>query len=180
MEFKSWLINENKFDKKYLGEVKGYKVFTVDDKKIRDSSLADEEFSDFAIHHDFPKLVPKNEVWISDREKNSDDERVITTFSAIKRAEALKRGVSKDKAWDIADRYEKSEREKLNPKHYNNKKELNDKIKLRLIKKIGKIEVWLVNGDLVRDNYRIEFAEGGNPKAYYWIPKNEIWIDNEV
>ena len=31
-----------------------------------------------------------------------------------------------------------------------------------------------------RDHYDIDFTEGGNDQAYDWVPKGEVWIDDDV
>jgi hypothetical protein len=50
----------------------------------------------------------------------------------------------------------------------------------KLLKKYsGKIKVWIVNGKTVRDLFYVEFTEGGHDKVYPFIPKNEVWIDDD-
>jgi hypothetical protein len=63
--------------------------------------------------------------------------------------------------------------------------ELGDSIKLRDIylqpySKMGDISVWVVNGAAVRLNIYPDFGFSGNDRTYYFIPKNEIWIDGQV
>ena len=41
----------------------------------------------------------------------------------------------------------------------------------------GGINVFLVDGEYVRDNITIEFALGGHHYVYDQIPENEIWIE---
>jgi hypothetical protein len=42
------------------------------------------------------------------------------------------------------------------------------------------IEVWLVNGEIVRDLFKTDFIEGGNGEVYKWIPRQEIWIEKNL
>ncbi|MBU2053184.1 MAG: hypothetical protein KJ721_03000 [Nanoarchaeota archaeon] len=42
------------------------------------------------------------------------------------------------------------------------------------------IKVWLVNGELVRDIFYIDFSEGGHDKVYFFVPEKEIWIDDDI
>ena len=50
--------------------------------------------------------------------------------------------------------------------------------KIRQIDQVGPVNVWLVNGLLVRNHLFLDFTEGGNDCAYKWMPKNEIWLDD--
>jgi len=56
-------------------------------------------------------------------------------------------------------------------------------VNVPLPKPLGKLddmEVILVNGDKIKKKYFMDFVEGGNDMAYKWIPKNEIWIDDNM
>ena len=45
----------------------------------------------------------------------------------------------------------------------------------------GKVRIYLVNGDFVRDNYNVDFTMGGHDRVYpKFIPPNQIWIDNRM
>ena len=52
------------------------------------------------------------------------------------------------------------------------------------IRRIGtsdRCSIWLVDGFWVRNNVYIDFVEGGHGYVYpKFIPKNEIWIDQDV
>jgi len=39
------------------------------------------------------------------------------------------------------------------------------------------IDIWLVDGNAVRDTREIDFIGGGHHFVYGFIPENEIWID---
>src|SRR5207253_2097692 len=39
------------------------------------------------------------------------------------------------------------------------------------------IEVWLVDGSVVRGLYKTDYTEGGHGYVYRWVPKDEIWIE---
>ena len=52
-----------------------------------------------------------------------------------------------------------------------------------LPKKIGQIndmEISLVDGDAIKKKYFMDYVEGGNDMAYKWMPKNQIWIDDNM
>ncbi len=38
------------------------------------------------------------------------------------------------------------------------------------------LNVYLVDGQYIRDNTYIDFTEGGSWLRYDWIPENEVWI----
>src|SRR5437764_525999 len=42
------------------------------------------------------------------------------------------------------------------------------------------LEAWVVDGSWVRKNIDIEFTEGGHEHVYEFVPRDEVWIDNDV
>ena len=56
---------------------------------------------------------------------------------------------------------------------------IND-IRVAFIEKVGPLNIWHVEGRIIRDKIYIDFTEGGNSRAYVWMPRNEIWIDHDV
>ncbi len=52
--------------------------------------------------------------------------------------------------------------------------------KIKKIDKILGIEVWLVNGSIIRKEIDVDFTCGGHGYRYLYIPLNEIWIDNAL
>jgi hypothetical protein len=63
--------------------------------------------------------------------------------------------------------------------------ELGDSIKLKgiylqLYSVRQGISIWIVNGSNVRRDIYPDFGFSGNDLAYYFIPKNEIWIDAQI
>jgi hypothetical protein len=54
--------------------------------------------------------------------------------------------------------------------------ELLKKIKVKLLGKLGGMEIWAVNGDLVRE-VDPDFTTGGNPFRYTYVPEGELWIE---
>ena len=44
----------------------------------------------------------------------------------------------------------------------------------------GEVKIWVVNGELVRDLFFLDFTEGGHDLIYPFVPKNEVWIDDDV
>src|SRR4051794_36857148 len=58
-----------------------YTVFAVDPLAVRDMSQGDEEFGNFAVHDEFPRTIPKNEIWITDR--IADEEGIFFIANAV-------------------------------------------------------------------------------------------------
>ena len=57
-----------------------------------------------------------------------------------------------------------------------------DDVRTKLWKKLKKsnINVYIVDGESVRNQHDVDFSEGGHGYVYDYIPKNEIWIDNDI
>jgi len=48
------------------------------------------------------------------------------------------------------------------------------------IGKINDIGIILVDGDIIKKKYFMDFVEGGNDMAYDFVTKNQIWIDDNM
>lgn len=51
-------------------------------------------------------------------------------------------------------------------------------VRIKLIKKIGKIKVFLVDGNRIRNFIDIDFTTGGHGFRHLYIPLDEIWVDS--
>ncbi len=161
--------------KKY-GEVAHFQVFIVSGKHIR--SYIDEEFTNFGQHYRF-KFIPKNEFWI-DKEYHHGNEIHYFIDHLLVENQLMAKGKTYDQAIAEADAAESKERKKsqLLQKYGN---DLMPHLHEKLFKKYrGKLKVWLVNGELVRDKFFIDFTEGGHDLVYHFVPKNEVWIDSDL
>lgn len=67
-------ITEKKqdFNKKLIDEFDRIKVYLVDGEKVRDYNEESEEFGLCSSHPYFPKLIPKNEIWIENDVKEKE------------------------------------------------------------------------------------------------------------
>jgi len=45
---------------------------------------------------------------------------------------------------------------------------------------IGRVKVYLVDGNAVKLKYKMDFVEGNNSMESSWIPKDELWISDEL
>ena len=155
-------------------------VWIVDGTYVR--GHIDEEFTNFGQHYRFP-YIPLNEFWI-DREAKPDETRFFIDHLLVE-YRLMAKGKSYDDALVAADRQERIERRRAGDiKLLTNKgQKLPDAqdVHEQLWKKLGNgISVWVVNGRLVRSVFDIDFTEGGHDHVYEFVPKNEVWIDNDI
>jgi hypothetical protein len=167
---------------KKIGKYSGFIVWFVDGNYIR--TFINEEFTNFGQHYRF-KFIPKDEFWID--KENSNNEVSFYIDHLLIENYLMKKGKSYDYAINKADSIEKRERKKSKfyIRTFKRKrlcyKEIINKIHIRLLKSFSKkISVFIVNGELVRDKFFIDFTEGGHDKVYHFVPKNEIWLDNDL
>ena len=166
---------------KKFSEISGFKVYIVNGKFIRTN--IDEEFTNFGQHYRF-KFIPENEFWLDEEKQEGETQFYIDHMLIENRL--MKQGMDYDRAIEKADIKEKRERsvskylnEKIK-KPFDKKQEL-QKIHKKLLKKYSNnIKVWIVDGELVRDLFETDFTEGGHDLVYPFVPKNEIWIDDDL
>lgn len=48
----------------------------------------------------------------------------------------------------------------------------------RLLTQMRGLAVYLVDGAWIRNNLDVEFALGGNPARYAYVPKGEVWVES--
>lgn len=165
-----------------LGEISGFKIMIVDGKYIRDNM--DIGFTNFGQHLRYA-YIPKDEFWIDYEYGRTREEKFYIDHMFIERR-LMEKGLRYNDALTIADDIEVHERNEY-MKHekkfrwYRNNKSFIDALKIKKLRKYsGKISVWIVDGKIVRDIFFIDFTLGGHDKVYAFIPKNEIWIDDDV
>jgi|GEM_PF-2600517 len=68
------------------------------------------------------------------------------------------------------------------PHHYTARNLPDDKlrrdIRPRVIGRRGRYRVVLVDGRVIRDRLDPDFAAGGNPGRYGYVPNDELWVDD--
>lgn len=167
--------------KKY--EVIGkFTVWIVDGNYIRTNM--DEEFTNLGQHYQF-KFIPENEFWIDEEHGEGSEKRFFIQNMLIMN-KLISQGVEYKRACKIADAAENRERSKSKffeefINGYTQEKELINKIHKHLLKKYSaKLKIWVVRGEIVRDLFFIDFTEGGHDKVYHFIPRNEVWIDDDL
>lgn len=164
---------------KKLAQAGKFTVWSVDGSYIW--KKINEEFTNFGQHFRFP-FIPKNEFWI-DHECCRGEEGFYIDHMMIEH-QLMARGKSYEDAIEIADRTEKKERQKstlAQTLSREGKQEVLAAIHKRKIKKYSDVlDVYVVNGEAVRDLYWIDFTEGGHDKVYHFVPGNEIWLDDDL
>lgn len=164
---------------KKIGRRGEIKIWRVDGAKVRRD--LDIDFNNYGQHSRF-SFIPKYEFWI-DREAAPNElpffiEHLLTEWKAVEN------GVSFNKAMEVANRKEQSEREKTKDcNKVNDKNGLAErkKVHCRLLGRVkNNLAVWLVNGRLVRSVFDVEFTEGGHHLVYQYVPEKEIWIDDDL
>jgi hypothetical protein len=190
---------KNKFGKRIIGKWGKYTIFTVNDEIIRDSAEYAEEFSDYGLNLGKKglstlnfKFIPENEIWIAKSIKPSERNYIVSNALAYIRG--IERGLNPGDSYDKAINKEKSVRtkdaiNKLRIKKYKSSDKPTHKNipKKVYVKKYGVIKdkeenvnVFIINGEAVRDLYKTDYVEGGHAYVYDWIPFDEIWIEKIV
>lgn len=167
--------------KKLIDNYGEYKVFLVDGNTVRNSSEAAEEFGGSG-NHAFYKFIPEKEIWIED--DTDPEERDVLIACNLYQIRATKRGAAIRKAYKEGVKKEKDYRDS---KFLSNKNPSGTDESPRqdiYIEKYGdmsddgtRVEVYLVDGEKVRNRYKTDFIEGGHGYVYPWIPNQEIWIE---
>lgn len=153
-----------------------YTIRMVDEEDIRDESETLEEFSNYAVHSDFPDEIQEQTIWIS--EEVPEDERWILIEEAISRIESEADGMDPDDAYAVGIKLSKKLRSRISPESQDIDAEA---FHVKLLKTLSDgCKVWLVDGEKIRDSVDVDFVEGGNSYAYGFVPDGEIWIDQEV
>ncbi len=176
-------------DKPYIkkfSEINGFNVWIVDGYHIRQN--IDINFNGFGQHYRFP-FIPEREFWIDRQdESNAGEERYFIEHllvehqlmaegkdygTAIGEADTVEQKLRDEdpKVWELKSKLETDRDSVLNQIHKDFLKDYsNDKVK-----------TYVVHSQTIRNVLYIDWVAGGHDKIYpLFIPKNEIWIDNDI
>lgn len=174
-----------RLNKQFIATHEGWDVYSIDASTIRNVAQPDEEFGNFATQDEFPDLIPAGEIWVGER--NLDKEGVFFIANALTRFKQQEQGASEDKAYTAGLNVERLLREKLTglkfragKPHKRVPKDLYVAHYFTLPDVKFPIEVWLVDGSMVRGLYKTDYTEGGHGYVYRWVPKNQIWIEKDL
>jgi hypothetical protein len=156
------------------------KIWVVDGSYIR--GHLDEEFTNFGQHFRF-KYIPDNELWIDQSANDSDQQFFIDNMLTMRRL--IEKGTPYDNAVEAAEKAERRERRRAGDVdrvtvHGQKLPNGKDVHKFLWQKLSNGGEVWVVDGRLVRSVFDIEFTEGGHDHAYEFVPRGEVWIDDDL
>ena len=172
-------FNRRKFKIKKIGKRGKIFVWIVDGEKIRNE--VDINFTNFGQHFRF-SFIPKNEFWL-DKEANPNEQHFFIDHLLVE-WKLMKEGASYADALEMASKKERSERFKA--KDFEKVDDFDgipdiEKIHRKLLGKNKKgISIWLVDGRLVRSVFNVDFTEGGHDLVYSFVPKNEVWVDDDL
>jgi hypothetical protein len=157
-----------------------YQVWIVDGAYIR--GHMDEEFTNFGQHYRY-QYIPDKEFWI-DREAEHDESKFFIDHLLVEH-DLMAKGMSYGDALTEADKVERRERRRAGDvsKVTHAGKSLPDVslIRERLWKELENgVQVWVVNGRLVRSTFDIDFTAGGHDHVYEFVPRGEVWIDDAI
>jgi hypothetical protein len=164
-----------------IGDVGEFRIWLVDGRYIR--TRIDEEFTNFGQHFRF-RFIPRNEFWIDHLHAPGEEHFFIDHLLVENRLMAA--GLDYDRAPARADRVESRERRKVD---YIRKGIDPGRPKSAYVRKAHKrllnaysdgLKVWVVDGNLVRDLFFIDYTEGGHDKVYRFIPAAEVWLDDDL
>ncbi len=158
-------------------------VWIVDGMAVRKN--LDEEFTNFGQHYRF-NCIPKWEFWL-DKEFSPGEEfyfidHLMTEFTL------MQNGMSYPQAISAGDKLELIERSKsklaikctkMKKKHDPELLKLMHKKKLTALS-TKNLTIWIVNGEAVRNAFFIDFTCGGHEFVYHFVPKGEIWLDDDM
>ncbi len=174
---------QNKLKPPYISKIEqrgDLEVWVVDGSYIR--GHIDEEFTNFGQHYRYT-YIPENELWI-DREAKPNEQRFFIEHLLVEHRLMVK-GIPYEEAIIVADRYERRERRLAGDLdhltcHGKHLPKAND-VHVRLWKRLENgVNVWVVNGRLVRSVFDIDFTAGGHDYVYEFVPANEVWIDDDI
>jgi hypothetical protein len=161
-----------------------YTVYAVNAFAVRNAARPDEEFGNFATADEFPDLIPKKEIWIS--EKLAAREGVFFIANALSYLARQAAGAT-ERAYDDGIEVERMLRERVTGLAFRDGKpheRVPDDIYLEeyltLPDPKGPVTVWVIDGNLARSYYKTDYTEGGHGYVYPWVPEPEIWIEDGV
>jgi hypothetical protein len=151
----------------------GVRAYEVDGLWVRHHIEPD--FNNFGSWPRFD-TIPEDEFWI-DQEVHPD-EREFYFLNLLAERAAILNGSALPDAKEVGNAAEQRARRKLEPQR---PPDAANQVKITPLQKFPNgVTVWLVDGELVRSWFFINYTEGGHDLVYDWIPPGEIWIDDDV
>jgi hypothetical protein len=170
--------------KKHAVTLCDYRIFTVDAFGVRESSPEAEEFTLVGTREEYPGVIPGGEIWVSRR--HLPREGIFLMAHALARLGARRRGLSEEQADAAGLDAERAVRRDLTGEEFRDGKphrHVPDRLYYRHYTTIpdpeGPVKAWMVDGLLVRCWYQTDYAEGGHSVVCPWVPRGEIWLEQD-
>jgi hypothetical protein len=182
----------------YMGKVDNYDIWIVDGNQVRLNIFSSFLYGGNEQRYPFN---PKGEIWI-DNAISCEEYYLTLAHELNERHLMAKFGWKYITAHDSSLSLEQTIRhsnekicreheaslKKVSPTDYGNIKEIRgipDSIQIQNIYRVPVgtregIDIWIVDGYMVRKNIYPDFGFSGNDKSYHFIPPKEIWIDGQV
>jgi hypothetical protein len=152
---------------------------------VSDAAQPDEEFGNFATQKEFRNLIPKGEVWLS--EKTVEPEGLFFMADAMMWLKQEAHGVPEERAYTAGLNVERFLRERIDGikfragrPHKRVPPEIYVEHYATLPDVKFPVDVWVIDAGLVRSLYKTDYTEGGHGYVYRWVPKGEIWIEHTL
>jgi hypothetical protein len=171
--------------RRYVATHNGWDVYSVNTSAVRNIAQPDEEFGNFAARDQFPNLIPRGQLWIG--EKTLNEEGIFFIANGLTQLKEKEHGTSPDKAYTKGLDIERTLREDITGLKFRDGKphkrvppKLYIEHYLTLPDPKFAVEVWLVDGSMVRSLYKTDYTEGGHGFVYRWVPKQQIWVEKDL
>jgi hypothetical protein len=182
----------------FMGRVQNYNIWIVDGNQVRLKIFSSFLYGGNEQRYPFN---PKGEIWI-DNAISCEEYYLTLAHELNERHLMAKFGwqyiTAHDSSLSLEQKIRHSNEEichaheaslkKVRPTDYDNIKEIKglpDSIQIQNIYRIPAgtregIDIWIVDGYMVRKNIYPDFGFSGNDLSYHFIPPKEIWIDGQV
>lgn len=164
---------------RYVRKSGDLEVWIVDGSWVRKN--IDEEFNNYGHHYSY-REIPKGELWL-DRETDPDEQKFYIGRMRLE-YHLREKGIDEETARRRANAHERRQRIRAGDLRKVKKGKAVVQpyaVHERLWKTLSNgVQVWFVKGRLVRSVYDLEFTEGGHEHVYEFIPRDEVWIDNDI
>ncbi len=161
---------------KLIETIRPFFVWSVDGAFVR--KYLQPEFTNFAqpLHPDFKNIIPPNELWI-EVGSNPEEYRFFIE-NMLEQNRLMAQGMSYSRAEAAGIRVESRERHRTTFEGSRKIGAVNPEINMR--RRVGPLEVWIVDGKKVRTAIDPRFCSGGHDAVYGYVPENHIWLDNTL
>lgn len=182
----------------FCGITDNYKVWIVDGNTVRQKI-----YKEFLYGGNEQRYVynPKGEIWIDNAISCEEFDLTVAhelnerhlmakfgwTYDVAHDSSLMLEQVIRHRNQEVCAAHEASLKKVSVFDSYNVKeiRNLPDSIKLQNVYRIPEgtrdgIEIWVVDGYMIRKNFYPDFGFSGNDLAYHFIPPKEIWIDGQV